>query len=88
MGVNVGRFAALRGEGELVRLAGHGPENSVPTVLSYTITNHHQKGEKVHQKENDNYHKYNVSSGGLVTSLSGLSKATRFHWFGWPGHMV
>jgi len=36
------------------------------------------------KKENDNY-KYNVSSGGLVTGLSGLSKATRFQWFGWPG---
>lgn len=36
------------------------------------------------KKENDNY-KYNVSSGGLVTGLSGLSKATKFQWFGWPG---
>ncbi|KAF8469134.1 glycosyl transferase [Kalaharituber pfeilii] len=36
------------------------------------------------KKENDHY-KYNVSSGGLVTGLSGLSKATRFQWFGWPG---
>ncbi|KAL5357613.1 glycosyl transferase [Aspergillus floccosus] len=26
-----------------------------------------------------------VSSGGLVTSLSGLTKSTSFRWFGWPG---
>jgi trehalose 6-phosphate synthase len=26
-----------------------------------------------------------LSSGGLVTSLSGLTKSTRFQWFGWPG---
>ncbi|CAI7576952.1 hypothetical protein N7533_001298 [Penicillium manginii] len=26
-----------------------------------------------------------LSSGGLVTSLSGLCKSTQFQWFGWPG---
>ncbi|KAJ5550234.1 hypothetical protein N7461_004932 [Penicillium sp. DV-2018c] len=26
-----------------------------------------------------------ISSGGLVTSLSGLTKSTQFQWFGWPG---
>ncbi|KAJ5039147.1 hypothetical protein NUH16_008928 [Penicillium rubens] len=26
-----------------------------------------------------------LSSGGLVTSLSGLTKSTKFQWFGWPG---
>ncbi|RAO72475.1 uncharacterized protein BHQ10_008487 [Talaromyces amestolkiae] len=26
-----------------------------------------------------------MSSGGLVTSLSGLTKTTEFRWFGWPG---
>ncbi|RMJ24057.1 Synthase subunit [Aspergillus sp. HF37] len=26
-----------------------------------------------------------LSSGGLVTSLSGLTKSTEFQWFGWPG---
>lgn len=26
-----------------------------------------------------------LSSGGLVTSLSGLTKTTSFSWFGWPG---
>lgn len=25
------------------------------------------------------------SSGGLVTGLSGLSKSTKFQWYGWPG---
>lgn len=26
-----------------------------------------------------------LSGGGLVTSLSGLTKSTSFRWFGWPG---
>lgn len=26
-----------------------------------------------------------MSSGGLVSGLSGLSKATVFQWYGWPG---
>jgi len=28
---------------------------------------------------------FNMSSGGLVTGLSGLSKTTKFVWYGWPG---
>lgn len=26
-----------------------------------------------------------MSSGGLVSGLSGLSKTTTFQWYGWPG---
>lgn len=26
-----------------------------------------------------------MSSGGLVTGLSGLAKTTKFQWYGWPG---
>lgn len=26
-----------------------------------------------------------MSSGGLITGLSGLSKSTTFQWYGWPG---
>ncbi|KAE8154762.1 glycosyl transferase [Aspergillus avenaceus] len=35
-------------------------------------------------KEGDSY-KSSLSSGGLVTALSGLTKTTNFRWFGWPG---
>ena len=28
---------------------------------------------------------FSMSSGGLVTGLSGLAKSTTFQWFGWPG---
>ena len=28
---------------------------------------------------------FSMSSGGLVTGLSGLSKTTDFQWYGWPG---
>jgi trehalose-6-phosphate synthase len=29
-----------------------------------------------------------MSSGGLVSALSGLKKETNFTWFGWPGIFV
>lgn len=28
---------------------------------------------------------FQLSSGGLVTGLSGLLNTTKFQWFGWPG---
>lgn len=36
-------------------------------------------------KRLDGEFKSSLSSGGLVTSLSGLTKSTEFSWFGWPG---
>lgn len=36
-------------------------------------------------KRVDGEFKSSLSSGGLVTSLSGLTKSTEFRWFGWPG---
>lgn len=33
----------------------------------------------------DGSYSYNMSSGGLVTALSGVKKTTSFKWFGWPG---
>lgn len=36
-------------------------------------------------KKVDGMFQSTVSSGGLVTSLSGLTKSTSFSWFGWPG---
>ena len=36
-------------------------------------------------KRQDGTFKSSLSSGGLVTSLSGLTKSTSFNWFGWPG---
>jgi trehalose 6-phosphate synthase len=29
-----------------------------------------------------------MSSGGLVTGLSGLSKSTKFVWYGWTGLQI
>jgi trehalose 6-phosphate synthase len=29
-----------------------------------------------------------MSSGGLVSGLSGMSKTTTFQWYGWPGIQV
>jgi trehalose 6-phosphate synthase len=36
-------------------------------------------------KRSDGGFQSSLSSGGLVTSLSGLTKSTKFQWFGWPG---
>lgn len=38
----------------------------------------------IRRSESGNY-KFSMSSGGLVTGLSGLSKTTTFQWYGWPG---
>lgn len=36
-------------------------------------------------KRVDGAYQSSISSGGLVTALSGLTKSTQFRWFGWPG---
>lgn len=36
-------------------------------------------------KRVDGKYQSSISSGGLVTALSGLTKSTQFSWFGWPG---
>ncbi|KAK5446435.1 Trehalose-6-P synthase/phosphatase complex synthase subunit [Exophiala xenobiotica] len=33
----------------------------------------------------DGKYDFSMSSGGLVTGLSGLAKSTTFQWYGWPG---
>lgn len=33
----------------------------------------------------DGTYQYAMSSGGLVSALSGLKKSKNFKWFGWPG---
>jgi hypothetical protein len=37
------------------------------------------------KRTEDGSYSFSMSSGGLVTGLSGLSKTTRFQWYGWPG---
>ncbi|KAI9823513.1 MAG: Trehalose-6-P synthase/phosphatase complex synthase subunit [Phylliscum demangeonii] len=37
------------------------------------------------KRSEDGRYDYSMSSGGLVSGLSGLSKATVFQWYGWPG---
>ncbi|KAF5854927.1 Trehalose-6-P synthase/phosphatase complex synthase subunit [Aspergillus alliaceus] len=39
-------------------------------------------------KEENGSYKSSLSSGGLVTALSGLTKSTNFRWFGWPGKAI
>ena len=37
------------------------------------------------QNEMDGSWKFAMSSGGLVSALSGLKKEMSFNWIGWPG---
>lgn len=37
------------------------------------------------KRAEDRQYTFSMSSGGLVTGLSGLSKTTSFQWYGWPG---
>ena len=37
------------------------------------------------KRQDDGQYTFSMSSGGLVTGLSGLSKTTSFQWYGWPG---
>ncbi|KAF6809440.1 glycosyltransferase family 20 [Colletotrichum sojae] len=37
------------------------------------------------KRAEDGSYSFSMSSGGLVTGLSGLSKTTSFQWYGWPG---
>ncbi|KAI9886578.1 MAG: Fe(2+) transporter [Watsoniomyces obsoletus] len=37
------------------------------------------------KRAEDGSYNFSMSSGGLVSGLSGLSKATTFQWYGWPG---
>lgn len=36
-------------------------------------------------KKLDGHYESSLSSGGLVTALSGISNSTNVRWFGWPG---
>ncbi|KAI1162761.1 glycosyl transferase [Nemania serpens] len=37
------------------------------------------------KRKGEGQYEFSMSSGGLVTGLSGLSKTTSFQWYGWPG---
>jgi trehalose 6-phosphate synthase len=37
------------------------------------------------KRSDEGQYTFSMSSGGLVTGLSGLSKTTKFQWYGWPG---
>lgn len=36
-------------------------------------------------KNKDGKYEFKLSSGGLVSALSGLKKLRKFIWIGWPG---
>lgn len=37
------------------------------------------------KRSDEGKYDFSMSSGGLVSGLSGLSKTTTFQWYGWPG---
>lgn len=40
------------------------------------------------KRSDEGTYDFSMSSGGLVSGLSGLSKSTKFQWYGWPGLQV
>ncbi|KAF7508669.1 hypothetical protein GJ744_009061 [Endocarpon pusillum] len=40
------------------------------------------------KRSEDGKYDFSMSSGGLVSGLSGLTKTTTFQWYGWPGLQV
>src|SRR5947207_10645925 len=40
------------------------------------------------KRSDDGAYEFSMSSGGLVTGLSGLSKSTVYKWFGWIGREI
>jgi trehalose 6-phosphate synthase len=40
------------------------------------------------KRSDDGKYSFSMSSGGLVSGLAGLSKATKFRWYGWPGMQI
>ncbi|GAB7346673.1 hypothetical protein MBLNU459_g1798t2 [Dothideomycetes sp. NU459] len=40
------------------------------------------------KRSEDGTYDFSMSSGGLVSGLSGLAKTTKFQWYGWPGIQV
>ncbi|PVI07491.1 glycosyltransferase family 20 protein [Periconia macrospinosa] len=40
------------------------------------------------KRSDEGKYEFSMSSGGLVSGLSGLSKTTTFQWYGWPGMEV
>lgn len=40
------------------------------------------------KRSDEGHYDFSMSSGGLVAGLSGLSKTTKFQWYGWPGVQV
>lgn len=40
------------------------------------------------KRSDDGHYDFSMSSGGLVTGLSGLSKTMTYEWYGWPGLQV
>ncbi|KAI9842220.1 MAG: Trehalose-6-P synthase/phosphatase complex synthase subunit [Thelocarpon superellum] len=40
------------------------------------------------KRSDDGKYDFSMSSGGLVSGLSGLKKSTTFQWYGWPGQEV
>jgi trehalose 6-phosphate synthase len=40
------------------------------------------------KRSQDGKYDTSMSSGGLVSGLSGMAKTTTFQWYGWPGREI
>jgi len=40
------------------------------------------------KRADEGKYNFSMSSGGLVSGLSGLAKSKKFQWYGWPGLQI
>lgn len=59
-------------------------KNDTPESSSRLLLVSNRLPITIRRSESGKY-EFSMSSGGLVTGLSGLSKTTTFQWYGWPG---
>lgn len=61
------------------------PENEAPPTGDHRLLLISNRLPITIKRKDEGKYEFSMSSGGLVTGLSGLSKTTSFQWYGWPG---
>jgi len=67
------------------------PNNPIPigdNTKSRLIVISNRLPITITKKPDGNGWNYKMSSGGLVSALSGLKKEMEFTWIGWPGNIL
>ncbi|PFH53182.1 glycosyltransferase family 20 protein [Amanita thiersii Skay4041] len=64
-----------------------GPSTDTPHVHGHLIVVSNRLPITITKDSNGEYH-FKMSSGGLVSALSGFKKSLNFTWIGWPGFFI